>query len=353
MTRYADTSSDRATSAHSADIEHVTEWGDAAADDPALTELAHANRVAAIGQRIASIVHEVNQPIAAIILNAQTALRWLDAQPPDLAMVRLVLTRIVGDGNRAANVVNRSRALIKKAPPRRNRLDINEAMREVIEFTSGETAENSVSVQLDLATGLPAVAGDRVQLQQVILNLIMNAIEAMSGVSDGARNLHISTRSAEPSGVRVTVRDSGCGLSSESIGRVFEAFYTTKHSGLGMGLSISRSIIEAHGGQMWAAANLPRGAIFEFTLPACPDLGMDVPAGFDLPGKTAPAPAEIVAEAASRNRRRYTAIAVGRPNAAGQKTDSPADWLWTDGSSPKRRFGVAARDEADWRPGFH
>jgi C4-dicarboxylate-specific signal transduction histidine kinase len=210
----------------------------------------------------------VNQPIAATVMNAEAALRWLGAQPPNLEKVRGALGLIVEDGTRASNVIGGIRALIKKVPPRQACLDINEAIREVIALTRGEAAKTGVSVQTDLADGLPLVYGDRVQLQQVILNLIINAIEAMSGVAETPRALLISTGQAEPGGVLVTVRDTGPGLDPSSVDRLFEAFYTTKPEGMGMGLSISRSIIEDYGGRLWASANVPRGAMFQFTVPA-------------------------------------------------------------------------------------
>jgi signal transduction histidine kinase len=174
----------------------------------------------------------------------------------------------VGDVDRAGDIVDRIRGLIKKAPPRKECLDINAGIREVIELTRAESVKNGISMQADLADGLPLIEGDRVQLQQVILNLIVNALEAMSGANDGTRELLISSRKANPGGVLVEVRDSGPGLAPETLEHVFEAFYTTKPGGLGMGLSICRSIIEAHGGRLWASADLPRGASFQFTLPA-------------------------------------------------------------------------------------
>ncbi len=237
----------------------------------AQADLAHANRVATLGQLSASIAHEVSQPISAVATNAHAALRWLGAQPPDLEEVRQALGRIVKDGNRAADVFGRIRGLIKKAPPRMDDLEINETILEVIALTRGEAVKNGVSVQTQLAEGLPLIQGDRVQLQQVVLNLIMNAVEAMSGVSEGLRELLISTGKTEPDGVLVAVRDSGPGLAPASLERLFDAFYTTKPGGLGMGLSICRSTIEAHGGRLWAAANVPQGASFQFTLPAHPD----------------------------------------------------------------------------------
>ncbi len=233
-------------------------------------ELAHANRVATMGQLTASIAHEVKQPIAAAVSNAQAALLWLDRQPPDLEEVRQALASIVKDGMRAGDVVGHIRDLIKKAPPREDRLEINAAIREVIELTRGETGKNGVAVQAELAEGLPLIRGDRVQLQQVMLNLIINAVEAMTGVSEGPRELLISTAKSETGGVRVAMRDSGPGLAPADLERLFTAFYTTKPKGLGLGLSICRSIVEAHGGRLWASANAPRGAVFQFALPHHP-----------------------------------------------------------------------------------
>jgi PAS domain S-box-containing protein len=230
-------------------------------------ELAHANRVATTGQLTASIAHEVNQPIAAAVTNAQAALRWLDARPPDLDEVRQALARIVRDAHRAGDVIGRIRDLIKKAPPRTNSVDMNEVVREVIELIRGEAVKNGVSLQMELGKGLPLIKGDRVQLQQVVLNLIINAVQAVGAVADGAREVLITTAQADPNGVLVAVKDSGPGLAPASLERLFEAFYTTKPGGLGMGLSICRSIIEAHEGRVWVTANLPRGAVFQFTLP--------------------------------------------------------------------------------------
>jgi PAS domain S-box-containing protein len=230
-------------------------------------ELAHANRVATMGQLTASIAHEVNQPIAATVTNAQAALRWLDSRPPDLEETRLALSRILNSGIRAGNVLDRIRALIQKVPARTDRFDINDTILDVVALTRSELSSNRVSLQTQFAQGLPLVQGDRVQLQQVILNLIVNAIEAMSGVSE-ARELWISTEINASTGALVAVRDSGPGLDPASLEHLFDAFYTTKSSGMGMGLSICRSIIEAHGGRIWAEANVPQGAAFQFTLPS-------------------------------------------------------------------------------------
>jgi PAS domain S-box-containing protein len=232
-------------------------------------QLSHANRIATVGQLSASITHEVNQPITAAVTYALAARRWLSADPPNFREVDDALSLIVKEGNRAGEVVERVRALIKKAPARKDAVAIDDAILEVIALTRAEAANNSVLVRTQFAEGLPRVQGDRVQLQQVMLNLIVNAIQAMSGIGGGARELQISI-DAVPSegGVRVGVRDTGPGLSPESLSRLFEPFYTTKPEGMGMGLSICRSIIEAHGGQLWAIPCEPRGALFQFTLPA-------------------------------------------------------------------------------------
>jgi signal transduction histidine kinase len=232
-------------------------------------ELAHANRVAMMGQLAATITHEVNQPITAAVTYALAARRFLSAESPNFHEVDDALSLIVKEGNRAGEVVERIRALIRKVPPRKDAVAIDDAMLEVIAVTSTEAANNSVSVRTQLAVGLPRVQGDRVQLQQVILNLIVNAIQAMSGIGERPRELQISI-DAVPSegGVRVGVRDTGHGLRPESLPRLFEPFYTTKPEGMGMGLSICRSIIEAHGGRLWAIPCEPQGALFQFTIPA-------------------------------------------------------------------------------------
>jgi PAS domain S-box-containing protein len=230
-------------------------------------ELAHANRVATMGQLSASIAHEISQPIGAALSYANAASHWLAAQPPNLEEVRRDLGFIVESGVRASEVIDRIRALVKKAPPRKDKVDINEAILQVIALTQNEMANNSISVRTQLAQALPAIQGDRVQLQQVMLNLSINAIEAMSGTSEGPRELLISTAKTDSEGVLVTVRDSGPGLAPESVDRLFDSFFTTKPGGLGMGLSICRSIIEAHQGRLWATANTPHGAVFQFNLP--------------------------------------------------------------------------------------
>jgi len=230
-------------------------------------ELAHLNRVASMGQLTASIAHEVTQPIAATHTNASAALRFLNRNPPDLEEVREALERMVKDTDRAGNIVGRIRDHIKKAPPRKDSVDLNDAIMELIRLARVELAKDEVSVQTRFMEGLSPIEGDRVQLQQVILNLILNAVEAMSSVSDGTRELSISTEQSQKDSVLVTVRDSGPGIDPDHLERVFETFYTTKSTGVGMGLSIRRSIINAHGGRLWAEANRPKGVVFRFTLP--------------------------------------------------------------------------------------
>lgn len=234
-----------------------------AAQNVALT---HANRVAAMGQLTASIAHEVSQPIAATVTNAQAALRFFDTPVVDRNEIRQILSDIVKDGSRAGDVISRIRDLIKRAPPRRDRLEVNETICELLELTRSEVVKKGVSLLTELATDLPHIQGDRVQLQQVMLNLIINAIEAMSSLGEGPRELLIRSGKDELGSVLVTVRDTGPGLAPATFDRVFESFYTTKPSGLGLGLSICRSIVEAHGGRLWASANIPRGAIFQFTV---------------------------------------------------------------------------------------
>jgi PAS domain S-box-containing protein len=232
-------------------------------------ELAHANRVTTMGQLTASITHEVNQPITAVTTYALAARRFLKAEPPNFHEVDDALSLIIKEGYRAGEVVERVRALIKKVPPRKDAVAIDDAILEVIALTRAEAANNSVSVRTQFAEDLPCVQGDRVQLQQVMLNLIVNAIQAMSGIGEGSCELQISIDAVPSEGsVRVGVRDTGPGLSPESFSRLFEPFYTTKPEGMGMGLSICRSIIEAHGGLLWATRCEPRGALFQFTIPS-------------------------------------------------------------------------------------
>jgi PAS domain S-box-containing protein len=230
-------------------------------------ELAHANRVAAIGQLSASIGHEINQPLSGIITNAETGLLWLKTEPPNVQEAVGAFSRVVRDGKRASEIVNRIRALVKKAPPRKDKLHINEAIHEVLGLTRSEAAKNGVLVQTQLGEKLPPIQGDRVQLQQVILNLVMNAVEAIGSGNAGPREILIETARTESDDILVSVRDTGPGLNRANIERMFDAFYTTKADGLGLGLSICRSIIEMHGGKLWATSGTPNGAVFQFTLP--------------------------------------------------------------------------------------
>jgi PAS domain S-box-containing protein len=231
-------------------------------------DLARANRLATMGQLAASIAHEVNQPIGATRNNAHAALRFLARNPPNLAEVREALECVVNDTYRAGDIIGRIRDQIKNVPPRKEEVDLNNAIEEVIALVRGELSKNRVSVQTRFAEGLSPIHGDRVQLQQVMLNLMVNAIEAMIGVDDEARELVICTEASSSEGLLVAVGDSGSGIALEDRERIFESFYTTKASGVGIGLSICRSIIEAHGGRLWADAHQPRGAVFRFTLPA-------------------------------------------------------------------------------------
>ncbi|HEY1944969.1 MAG TPA: PAS domain-containing protein [Roseiarcus sp.] len=232
------------------------------------SDLAHTNRLSMMGELAASLAHEITQPIGSARNNARAALNFLNRRPRDLREVREALGCVVGDADRAGEIVDRIRAHIKKAAPRKDCIDLNDAITEVIALALSATTEHGVSVQTRLMEGAPPAQGDRVQLQQVVLNLILNAVEAMSSVNDGSRELLISTEKSGTSGVLVAVRDSGPGIDPEHRERVFDAFHTTKSNGIGMGLSICRSIIDAHGGRLWADANEPRGAVFQFTLPS-------------------------------------------------------------------------------------
>jgi PAS domain S-box-containing protein len=231
------------------------------------SDLAHMNRLTMMGELAASLAHEITQPIATARNNARAAMRFLDRNPPDLGEVREALACIVDDADRAGDIIDRIRDHIKKAPPRKGRFDLNKAINEVIALAESAITTNGVSVRTRLAEALFPVQGDRVQLQQVALNLILNAVEAMSTVEAGPRELLISTEQPQTGGVLVSVCDSGPGIDPDHVDRVFEAFYTTKSSGVGMGLSICRSIIDAHGGRLWADMNASRGAVFRFTLP--------------------------------------------------------------------------------------
>jgi PAS domain S-box-containing protein len=230
------------------------------------TDLAHMNRVTMLGELASSLAHELNQPIAAAITSANACLRWLAHSPPDLERARTAATRIENDGSRAAEIIQRLRAFYKTgAPPKRELVDLNQVAGEMLALLRDEADRHSISLRTDLAPQLPQIMADRVQLQQVLMNLLLNGIEAMT---DRAGDLIIRSRIAEDRLLLISVSDTGVGLPSEKLDRLFSAFFTTKPQGTGMGLAISRSIIEAHGGRLWATANAERGATFHFTLPA-------------------------------------------------------------------------------------
>jgi len=238
------------------------------------SDFAHMNRVSTMGELAASLAHEVLHPIATARNNARVGMRFLQMNPPNLDGASEALGCVVRDADRAKDIVGRMREQIKKAPPRREPFDLNEAVSEVIALARSIIVSNGVSVQTRLADGLFPVQGDRVQVQQVILNLILNAVEAMDSIEAGPRELLVRTERAQTA-VLVAVGDSGPGIDPEHLERVFESFYTTKPSGTGMGLAICRSIVDAHGGRLWAGANEPRGAVFQFTLPGSRGPGPD------------------------------------------------------------------------------
>jgi PAS domain S-box-containing protein len=237
----------------------------------AQTNLAHVVRITTLGELTASIAHEVNQPLAAVVANAEACLRWLGRGTPDLDEARSSVECIINDGNRASEVIRRVRALANKTDIEKVPLDINDVVREVVALVQGQLVSHQVSLRLELASALPMILGDRVQLQQVMINLMMNGMEAMQSVTDRPRELVIRSRQDGTRQVLVSVTDCGVGISAENADRLFTAFFTTKSGGMGMGLSICRSIMEAHGGQLWATANVPHGATFQFTLPVNAD----------------------------------------------------------------------------------
>lgn len=228
-------------------------------------DLAHVSRVTTLGELAASIAHEVNQPLMAVVINGDACLQWLARAQPDLAEAREAVGRIITEGNRAGEIIRRIRALFKKSPLQKVPINVNELIQDIVALTQRALVRNRVSLKTDLDEALPPVFGDRVQLQQVILNLVVNAIEAMSGTTGQPRELQIRSE-RDGDAVLVAVRDRGPGLPIEEPGRIFGAFFTTKPDGLGMGLSISRTIIEAHRGRLWAT-NARDGAIFQFRLP--------------------------------------------------------------------------------------
>ncbi|SDI24194.1 PAS domain S-box-containing protein [Bradyrhizobium lablabi] len=231
------------------------------------TQLTHFARLTTLGELTASIAHEVNQPLSGVINSANAGVRWLDSQPPDVQKARQSIDRIIRDAGRASEVVARVRDLAKKTPPRKGWLNINETVEEIISLTRQEVRKNHVRLKSQLSAEIPLILADRIQLQQVILNLMINAVEALTAVPDAERVLQIATTIVPSGDVSLTVSDSGPGLDVEKLEEIFGAFYTTKPDGMGMGLAVSRSIIEAHGGSLWANKNEPRGAIFQFTLP--------------------------------------------------------------------------------------
>jgi PAS domain S-box-containing protein len=248
----------------------------------AQAELAHVTRVTTLGELTASIAHEVNQPLAAVVSNAEACLRWLGRETPNLEAARRSAEWIISDGNRASGVMQRVRALAKKSTIERVPLNINDLVRETVALVQHELISHQVLLRTELASNLPMVEADRVQLQQVIINLVMNGIEAMQPVADRLRELVIRSLRDEAPQVLVSVADCGVGISAENADRLFNAFFTTKPSGMGMGLSICRSIVEAHGGRLWSTGNLPHGATFHFNLPVRADLASD-PHAVELP----------------------------------------------------------------------
>jgi C4-dicarboxylate-specific signal transduction histidine kinase len=236
----------------------------------AQAELARVTRVTMLGEITASIAHEVNQPLAAVVMNGNACRRWLATDPPNLDEARAAAQRMVKDGERAGQVLARIRALVKRGTTERNALDVNDVIREALGFTRAELERQRVAIRTELNDDLPAVVGDRVQLQQVLVNLILNARDAMADLTGRPPELTVGSRRETSGGVLVEVRDCGRGIDQEQAGRIFEAFFSTKPAGLGMGLSVSRSIVEMHGGKIWAAPNDGPGATMRFTLPAAP-----------------------------------------------------------------------------------
>lgn len=229
-------------------------------------ELARVIRIATMGELTASIAHEINQPLAAVVTNGSATLRWLAMQPPNLDEAREAVTRAIQEANRASEVITRIRALLQKASPQMEPVDVNEVIREVLRLVDSEVQGDGVTMKTELAADVPAVCGDRIQLQQVMLNLIMNGIDAMRMMSDRPRELLVKSV-RHPEGVLIQVQDSGPGLDPDHADRIFEPFFTTKPEGIGMGLSIARSIVEAHGGRLWATPGSSHGTVFQFTLP--------------------------------------------------------------------------------------
>jgi C4-dicarboxylate-specific signal transduction histidine kinase len=234
----------------------------------ARTELARVVRITTIGELAASIAHEVNQPLAAVVANADACVAWLAREHPDLTEARAAAERTTQGATRASEVIGRIRSLINKTAPERAQVQMNEIIREVVALADRQASRNNVSVVTELTADLPPVLGDRIQLQQVILNLMLNGIEAMAGISDRMRRLRIRSQTQEAGQVLVSIEDSGLGVKAEIMARLFEPFFTTRSQGIGMGLPISRSIVEAHGGRLWAESTVNQGSVFQFTLPS-------------------------------------------------------------------------------------
>jgi signal transduction histidine kinase len=238
-------------------------------------DLAHINRVSMLGELAASIAHEINQPLSGVVSNASAGLRWLAGDVPNLEEAREGLRRIVRDGKRAGEVIARIRALTRKDATPREKVELNETIRQVLALVGNEAKKENMTIRTHFADDLSSVSGDRVQLQQVVLNLVMNAMEAMSSVGDRARELGVTTCNLDAEQVQVTVEDSGIGIAPQTQEKIFDSFYTTKPGGMGMGLSISRSILQAHGGRLWASAKDGPGTSFHFTLPKHDNEGSD------------------------------------------------------------------------------
>jgi len=235
------------------------------------SELARVVRITTIGELAASIAHEVNQPLAAVVANADACVAWLTRDDPNLAEARAAAERTTQGATRASEVISRIRSLLNKTAPERIRIQINEIIEEVVALADRQASRNEVSVVTELTPDLPLVVGDRIQLQQVILNLMLNGIEAMSGVNDRSRRLVVRSRMQDAEQIRVSIEDCGIGVTEKNISRLFEPFFTTRSQGIGMGLPISRSIVEAHGGRLWAESTVNQGSVFQFTLPKLSD----------------------------------------------------------------------------------
>ena len=237
----------------------------------AQSTLAHVSRVSTLGELTASIAHEVNQPLAAVVTNGEACLRWLDREPPDLAEARACIERTVGEGRRAGAVVQRLRALARRADPQMVSLDVNAVIREAARLVQREAADHGVAIRLDLRPSLPELRIDRIQLQQILINLLINAMHAMEAVEDRPREMSILSQVEPPAALRISVSDCGTGIAPDAMGKLFDAFFTTRHEGIGLGLSICRSIVEFYGGRIWAENNADHGATVHLLLPVAPE----------------------------------------------------------------------------------